>query len=81
MANHENKHCPRCNAPFECKVGSILLCQCQVISFTDQERDYIRLTYPDCLCRKCLTVMKHEISSSTVQEKMKVILGGIKKGT
>ncbi|QTE39048.1 cysteine-rich CWC family protein [Mucilaginibacter sp. P25] len=80
MTKHENKHCPRCKEPFECKVGSILLCQCQGISFTDQERDYIRLTYPDCLCRKCLMVMKHEISSTAAQEKMKTILEAIRKG-
>ncbi|WP_091207365.1 cysteine-rich CWC family protein [Mucilaginibacter gossypiicola] len=81
MANHENKHCPRCNAPFECKVGSILLCQCQGINFTDQERDYIRLTYPDCLCRNCLMVMKHEISTKAAQKKIRTILEAIKKGT
>jgi len=66
--------------PFECKVGSILLCQCQGINFTDQERDYIRLTYPDCLCRNCLMVMKREISTTPAQKKMRTILEAIKKG-
>ncbi|MEO3407466.1 cysteine-rich CWC family protein [Mucilaginibacter sp. CAU 1740] len=81
MANHENKNCPRCNAAFECKVGSILLCQCNGIAFTEHEWDYIRLNYHDCLCRKCLQIVKHEISTSAVQEKMNTILGAIKKKT
>jgi hypothetical protein len=81
MANHENKNCPRCGGTFECKVGSILLCQCNGLAFTEQEWDYIRFTYTDCLCRKCLQVMKHEISTSAVQEKMKTILGAMKRKT
>ncbi|HEY8781885.1 MAG TPA: cysteine-rich CWC family protein [Mucilaginibacter sp.] len=79
MANHETKYCPRCKAPFECKVGSILLCQCQGLTFSEAERDYIRLTYHDCLCRNCLQVMKHEISSTMVKKKIEAILAQIKK--
>ncbi|HEY5326802.1 MAG TPA: cysteine-rich CWC family protein [Mucilaginibacter sp.] len=79
MAHHENKFCPRCKAPFECKVGSILLCQCHGISFSEAEKDYIRLTYPDCLCRNCLQIMKHEISSTSAQKKMQTIFAQIKK--
>jgi hypothetical protein len=79
MAQHEVKHCPRCNAPFECKVGSILLCQCHGLAFSDTEWDYIRLTYTDCLCRNCLQVIKHEISSTAVKQKMQAILAVTKK--
>jgi hypothetical protein len=79
MAHHEDKHCPRCGEPFECKVGSILQCQCNGISFSDAEKDYIRLTYTDCLCRNCLLIMKHEISTTAVQQKMQMLLAQIKE--
>ncbi|WP_299516845.1 cysteine-rich CWC family protein [Mucilaginibacter sp.] len=79
MANHENKYCPRCKVPFECKVGSILLCQCHDLTFTETEKDYIRITYPDCLCRNCLLAMKHEINSLSAQNKIQHILTLLKK--
>jgi len=74
MANHEMKYCPRCAAAFECKVGSILQCQCHGLNFTDPEKDYIRNTYPDCLCNNCLKVMKHEIRYLAIKEKMTNLL-------
>src|SRR5690606_36048808 len=45
MIKHEIKYCPRCEAAFECKVGSILLCQCTTVHFEDEERDYINSQY------------------------------------
>jgi len=79
MAQHEDKHCPRCGDDFECKVGSILQCQCSNIAFTEQERDYIRITYADCLCHQCLQIIKHEINTNITQQKMQIILASIKK--
>lgn len=79
MAQHEKKYCPRCNISFECKVGSILQCQCNGITFTDTEWDYVRLTYTDCLCRHCLQAIRHEISSIAIKQKMNAILAPIKK--
>jgi len=79
MANHENKYCPRCNEPFECKVGSILLCQCHGFDFSDLEKDYIRNTYPDCLCRNCLKAMKGEMRYLVLKNKMQALLALIKK--
>jgi hypothetical protein len=79
MADHEKKYCPRCNEPFECKVGSILLCQCHGLTLSELEKDYIRLTYPDCLCRNCLRSIKHEISATAITQKMLAILSQIKK--
>ncbi|WP_295795298.1 cysteine-rich CWC family protein [Mucilaginibacter sp.] len=79
MAQHEPKHCPRCNSPFECKVGSILQCQCSGLAFSDAEWDYIRLTYTDCLCRHCLQAIKHEISTNNTRQKMRAILAPIKR--
>jgi hypothetical protein len=61
-------------APFECRVGSILLCQCHGVDFTELEKDYIRNTYPDCLCRDCLNAMKHEIRYNEIKRKMQDIL-------
>jgi len=78
MAHHEDKHCPRCGAPFECKVGSILLCQCHGLTFSDAEWDYIRLTYTDCLCRHCLQTIKHEISTNRANETIEAILAQTK---
>ena len=45
MKKHEEKNCPMCESKFECKVGSILLCQCSQISLTDDEIDYIKTKY------------------------------------
>jgi hypothetical protein len=79
MANHELKHCTRCNASFECKEGSILLCQCHGLTFSETEKDYMRNTYQGCLCRNCLLGMKHEINTSAAKKKMQDILAQIKK--
>lgn len=59
MCEHEKKNCPHCNQLFECKVGSILLCQCSEITLTEQERSYIRDFYEDCLCATCMMEFKN----------------------
>ena len=41
MPSHEVKQCPRCNSLFECKSGSVLLCQCQTVALTEMQREYI----------------------------------------
>ncbi|MCW3464217.1 cysteine-rich CWC family protein [Chitinophaga nivalis] len=58
MCEHERKHCPRCNSGFECKVGSILICQCSAVTLSTEERNYIQEQYTDCLCANCLKEMK-----------------------
>ncbi|HMI61380.1 MAG TPA: cysteine-rich CWC family protein [Puia sp.] len=73
MCQHETKSCGRCNAPFECKVGNITLCQCNGITFTDQEKQYIAGNYTDCLCRDCLLAIKKEFKHRPVQEKMDIM--------
>lgn len=55
---HEAKYCARCNALFECKVGSVGLCQCAAVKLDDDERSYIRASYTDCLCAACLKDLK-----------------------
>ena len=58
MTKHEEKHCPRCHTPFECRVGDVGKCQCYGISFNEEERKFIDGKYRDCLCRKCLSELK-----------------------
>lgn len=79
MACHETKNCPRCKAPFECKVGSISLCQCNGIELSEEERAYINTHYEDCLCRNCLLQIKYESRYHTAQDKMQSILAATGK--
>lgn len=58
MCKHEEKNCPRCQAPFECKVGDVSHCQCFGITFTVEEKQFIEERYADCLCRNCLIELK-----------------------
>ncbi len=74
MIKHEIKYCPRCNTPFECKVGSILLCQCSTISLNDDERDYIKQKFDDCLCVNCLKELKIEYHNNELKNKIKRLL-------
>ncbi|MEO6251727.1 MAG: cysteine-rich CWC family protein [Ferruginibacter sp.] len=54
MCKHEEKRCPRCNTAFECKAGSIALCQCSAIQLSVEESAFIQAKYEDCLCINCL---------------------------
>jgi hypothetical protein len=58
MCEHEKKYCPHCNILFECKVGSILLCQCTTVPLTEDERMFIKNRYDDCLCANCLMELR-----------------------
>jgi hypothetical protein len=60
IVKHEIKRCPRCNVSFECKVGSILLCQCTTVTLSPKERDYLKEDYEDCLCASCIKDLKAE---------------------
>lgn len=63
---HENKYCERCGNVFECKVGSIGICQCSIIVLTLEEQSFIDSKYSDCLCIECLHEMKKKYSISTL---------------
>jgi hypothetical protein len=64
MYKHEEKICPRCSETFECKLGSILLCQCTAVKLNEVERDYIREQYDDCLCAKCMKELRAEYNNN-----------------
>jgi len=62
MPKHEKKQCPRCSAEFECKTGSILLCQCSKIEMTAEQLEYSNSQYDDCLCLSCLNELRTEFN-------------------
>lgn len=51
---HELKHCPRCSASFECKVGDVVNCQCNEVRIQATTYEFLADAYYDCLCKKCL---------------------------
>lgn len=63
MAHHESVTCPRCKAAFECRAGTILQCQCQQVTLTEEERAFINERYAECLCADCLIKMKESYSN------------------
>jgi hypothetical protein len=65
MIKHEEKFCPRCNTRFECKVGSIDLCQCSAVQLNDAERNYIADKFHDCLCARCIEQIRDDYKAST----------------
>lgn len=76
MPNHEKKQCPRCSTEFECKTGSILLCQCSKIEMTAEQLEYSNSQYNDCLCLTCLQELQTEFNVLTYNENIKNILLG-----
>lgn len=76
MAKHEEKYCPRCNALFECKVGSISLCQCTKVKVSQEQREYFNKQYNDCLCATCMKELQSEYNikkyKQTPKEKFRV---------
>jgi hypothetical protein len=75
MMKHEEKFCPRCKAAFECKVGSVALCQCQNIKLSETEHNYIRSIYTDCLCANCILEMRTEFNVNRSKSMIKKIFG------
>jgi len=75
LSKHEIQCCPRCKSSFECKVGSILLCQCTTVELNDEERDFIHRKYDECLCSACMKSLKSEYHNQLFQSKLKSILG------
>jgi hypothetical protein len=70
MPKHETKKCPRCGAPFECKVGTIFQCQCWAVSLNVEERQYLKEKYTDCLCATCMEEEKHIFHQKEFEKKI-----------
>ncbi|MBP6430387.1 MAG: cysteine-rich CWC family protein [Ferruginibacter sp.] len=64
MCQHEQKYCPSCHQKFECKVGSIHLCQCSAIKLTEVEKNFIQSNYDDCLCISCLLNIEEQLNKA-----------------
>jgi hypothetical protein len=67
---HELKYCPRCHSGFECKAGSILLCQCNAVLLTEREKEYLSNNYNDCLCAACLIELKLILKNTSDSEEI-----------
>ena len=70
MPKHESKNCQRCGEGFECKTGSILLCQCQTVELSLEHLEYIAANYDDCLCASCLLDLRTEFNMSQHKERL-----------
>lgn len=60
-----DERCPRCDSTFTCNPGSIDLCQCQTISLSSGQLEYVRSQYNDCLCISCLFELQDEFKSGS----------------
>lgn len=69
MSDHEQVVCPRCNADFICRAGSISRCQCTAVVLTVDESQYIRDHYMDCLCAGCILEMKKEYNAKLLEQR------------
>lgn len=74
MAEHEQKQCPRCLDSFECKTGSITLCQCHSVALTDDHHEYIHSQYNDCLCSSCLTELRRKFNLEIYESKISALV-------
>lgn len=72
---HETKNCPRCELSFECKSGSILLCQCQTVILSTEQIEYMQMQYEDCLCSGCLLEVRTEFNAMQHSKKLNKIIG------
>jgi len=75
MAKHEIKQCPRCHNDFECKTGSIDLCQCQSVSLDESQTSYIADRYDDCLCASCLEALRSEYNLIAFRQRLSRVFG------
>ncbi|MGM0413244.1 MAG: cysteine-rich CWC family protein [Pseudomonadota bacterium] len=64
MPAHEPKNCPRCGTAFECRVGNITRCQCQVVTIPEEVADELQTEYGDCLCADCLKELVSETTEA-----------------
>lgn len=75
MPKHEDKICPRCARKFECKVGSISICQCNAVKLSEIESAYIHEQYIDCLCADCMKALRIDYHNNKLKNKIKKLMG------
>lgn len=71
---HEQMACGRCGTVYECKVGSINLCQCMAVQLTEDQRQYIGSIFSGCLCANCLLALRTEYNVNQHQEQLDELL-------
>ena len=76
MPQHETKKCTRCSSCFECKTGSILLCQCSQIEMSAEQLEYANTQYQDCLCLSCLEEVRSEYNQLSYDKNMQKLISG-----
>ena len=74
MVRHELKNCPRCGAEFECKSGSISLCQCQAVALNSEQAEYLARRYADCLCACCLVALRTEFNVAEHEARVEMLM-------
>jgi hypothetical protein len=77
MCEHKTKYCPHCNQLFDCKVGSILLCQCTTVSLTENERLFMKHRYEDCLCTSCMKQLKDMYADEKLNDQIAQLVNSI----
>ncbi len=75
MCRHEDKHCPRCEIAFECKVGNITQCQCYGITLNNEEQQWISNQFTDCLCFRCMKALRTEYNIAKFSTQIKNLSG------
>lgn len=75
VPKHEVNQCPRCTTEFECKTGSVLQCQCQLLTINAQQLGYIVSKYDDCLCVNCLRELRSEFNKQEHKRAIEEITG------
>lgn len=63
---HEEVHCSRCEASFECKVGDISNCQCSTVKVSGETHEFLAKTHYGCLCKKCLEELNRAVKARGV---------------
>ena len=67
---HENKFCPCCNEVFECKAGSITICQCMEVAVSASAKELISKKYDDCLCKYCLLKIEEDATKASADNNL-----------
>ena len=62
-----DKLCPSCSSIFRCRVNQIELCNCTKLNLTKGVREYIKITYGNCLCFNCLKKLNDEFALLATQ--------------